>query len=168
MIHRGVIGTTERMMAYLIELYAGAFRRGSRRAGDGHSDRRPHIDYAHEVLESLRAAGLRAELTPAERMNAKIPRRTAPEDPVHARRRRSRGGSQAVAVRTRAGEDLKSMPVFPVHRPAAGRSHDGAGTRRGRTGRGGVARTGPLLRAKRMYRLRPGGLTIDAWSRRSC
>ena len=41
-VHRGVIGATERMMAYLIELYAGAFPTWLAPVqADGHPDRRP-------------------------------------------------------------------------------------------------------------------------------
>ena len=114
MIHRGVIGTTERMMAYLIELYAGAFPAWLAPVQAmviPIADR--HIDYAHQVLESLRAAGLRAEVDArSERMNAKIRDAQLQKIPYMLVVGDREAEAQAVAVRTRAGEDLKSMPVF--------------------------------------------------------
>ncbi len=114
MIHRGVIGTTERMMAYLIELYAGAFPpwlAPVQAIVIPIADR--HLDYAHEVLDSLRAAGLRAEVDArGERMNAKIRDAQLQKIPYMLVVGDREAEAQAVAVRTRAGEDLKSMPVF--------------------------------------------------------
>jgi hypothetical protein len=73
-LHRGVIGATERMMAYLIELYAGAFPAWLAPVQAmviPIADR--HADYAHDVLSQLRAAGFRAEVDArSERMNNKI------------------------------------------------------------------------------------------------
>ncbi len=114
MIHRGVIGTTERMMAYLIELYAGAFPpwlAPVQAIVIPIADR--HLDYAHEVLDGLRAAGLRAEVDArGERMNAKIRDAQLQKIPYMLVVGDREAEAQAVAVRTRAGEDLKSMPVF--------------------------------------------------------
>ena len=114
MIHRGVIGTTERMMAYLVELYAGAFPpwlAPVQAIVIPIADR--HLDYAHEVLDSLRAAGLRAEVDArGERMNAKIRDAQLQKIPYMLVVGDREAEAQAVAVRTRAGEDLKSMPVF--------------------------------------------------------
>jgi threonyl-tRNA synthetase len=114
MIHRGVIGATERMMAYLIELYAGAFPAWLAPVQAmviPIADR--HLDYAHEVLQNLRAAGLRAEVDArGERMNAKIRDAQLQKIPYMLVVGDREAEAQAVAVRTRAGEDLKSMPVF--------------------------------------------------------
>ena len=114
MIHRGVIGTTERMMAYLVELYAGAFPpwlAPVQAIVIPIADR--HLDYAHEVLDGLRAAGLRAEVDArGERMNAKIRDAQLQKIPYMLVVGDREAEAQAVAVRTRAGEDLKSMPVF--------------------------------------------------------
>jgi len=113
-IHRGVISTMERMMAYLIELYAGAFPAWLAPVQAiviPIADR--HVDYAHEVLGELRTAGFRAEVDErSERMNAKIRDAQLQKIPymlVVGDRERD---ASAVAVRTRAGEDLGSMPVF--------------------------------------------------------
>jgi threonyl-tRNA synthetase len=114
MIHRGIIGTLERVMAYLIELYAGAFPAWLAPVQAmviPIADR--HIDYAHEVLGELRAAGFRAEVDARnERMQAKIRNAQLQKIPymlVVGDRERD---AKAAAVRTRAGEDLGSMPVF--------------------------------------------------------
>jgi threonyl-tRNA synthetase len=114
MIHRGIIGTLERMMAYLIELYAGAFPAWLaplQAVVIPIADR--HLDYAHEVLGELRARGFRADVDERnERMNAKIRHAQLQKVPymlVVGDRERE---ANAVAVRTRAGEDLGSMPVF--------------------------------------------------------
>jgi threonyl-tRNA synthetase len=113
-IHRGIIGTLERMMAYLIELYAGAFPAWLAPVQAmviPIADR--HIDYAHEVLGSLRAAGFRADVDErSERMNAKIRDAQLQKIPYMLVVGDREAEAQAVAVRTRAGEDLKSMPVF--------------------------------------------------------
>lgn len=114
MIHRGIIGTMERMMAYLIELYAGAFPpwlAPVQAVVIPIADR--HAGYAHEVLASLRAAGLRAEIDArSERMNSKIRDAQLQKIPYMLVVGDREAEAQAVAVRTRAGEDLKSMPVF--------------------------------------------------------
>jgi threonyl-tRNA synthetase len=114
MLHRGVIGATERMMAYLIELYAGAFPTWLAPVQAmviPIADR--HADYAHDVLSQLRAAGFRAEVDArSERMNNKIRAAQLQKIPYMLVVGDREAESQAVAVRTRAGEDLKSMPVF--------------------------------------------------------
>jgi threonyl-tRNA synthetase len=113
-LHRGVIGATERMMAYLIELYAGAFPTWLapvQVAVIPIADR--HADYAHDVGTRLKRAGFRVEIDDrSERMNAKIRNAQLQKIPymlVVGDRERE---ADAVAVRTRAGEDLGSMPVF--------------------------------------------------------
>ncbi len=114
MLHRGVIGATERMMAYLIELYAGAFPTWLAPVQAmviPIADR--HADYAHDVLSQLRAAGFRAEVDArSERMNNKIRAAQLQKIPYMLVVGDREAEAQAVAVRTRAGEDLKSMPVF--------------------------------------------------------
>ncbi|HZP57152.1 MAG TPA: threonine--tRNA ligase [Dehalococcoidia bacterium] len=113
-VHRGIIGTLERMMAYLIELYAGAFPTWLAPVQAiviPIADR--HSDYAHKVRDDLRAAGLRAEVdTRNERMNAKIRDAQLQKIPYMLVVGDREAEAEAVSVRTRAGEDLKSMPVF--------------------------------------------------------
>jgi threonyl-tRNA synthetase len=113
-VHRGIIGTMERVMAYLIELYAGAFPTWLAPVQAmviPIADR--HIDYAHEVTSSLRAADIRVELDArSERMNSKIRDAQLQKIPYMLVVGDREAEGQAVSVRTRAGEDLKSMPVF--------------------------------------------------------
>ncbi len=74
MIHRGVISTMERMVSYLIELYAGAFPSwlAPVQAVVLPITERQNA-YAKEVLEKLSAAGFRAELDDRnEKLQAKI------------------------------------------------------------------------------------------------
>ena len=113
-LHAGVIGTLERMVAYLIELYAGAFPTWLAPVQVSVipiADR--HADYAHDVGTRLKHAGFRVEIDDrSERMNAKIRHAQLQKIPymlVVGDRERE---ADAVAVRTRAGEDLGSMPVF--------------------------------------------------------
>jgi threonyl-tRNA synthetase len=115
-IHRGVISTMERMMAYLIELYGGAFPTWLapvQAVVIPIADR--HVDYGHEVLSSLRAADIRAELDSRnERMNAKIRDAQLQKVPYMLVVGDREAEGRAVSVRTRAGEDLGSMPVFQL------------------------------------------------------
>ena len=115
-IHRGVISTMERMMAYLIELYAGAFPlwlAPIQAVVIPIADR--HSDYAHEVLDELRAAGLRAQVDDRnERMQAKIRDAQLQKVPymlVVGDRERE---AKAVAVRHRDGSNLGALPLFQV------------------------------------------------------
>ncbi|MGA9984091.1 MAG: threonine--tRNA ligase, partial [Acidobacteriaceae bacterium] len=74
MIHRAIISTMERMVSYLIELYAGAFPLWLAPVQVGLvpiSER--HLEYAKKVQQRLQKAGLRVETDArAEKMNAKI------------------------------------------------------------------------------------------------
>ncbi len=113
-LHRGVIGTMERMMAYLIELYAGAFPAWLapvQAVVIPIADR--HTEYAHKVRDELRRAGFRADIdTRNERMNAKIRDAQLQKVPYMLVVGDREAEVEAVAVRTRAGEDLKAMPLF--------------------------------------------------------
>src|SRR5207302_3344310 len=74
MVHRGAFGAIERMTAYLIEQYAGAFPTWLAPVQvvvipitDA------HVEYAHRVVERLRRSRIRVEVDErAERMNRKI------------------------------------------------------------------------------------------------
>ncbi|MBS4173778.1 threonine--tRNA ligase [Bacillus sp. FJAT-49736] len=63
-IHRGVVSTMERFVAYLIEEYKGAFPTWLAPVQVAVIPVSPeaHLDYAKQVKEQLRAAGLRVEL----------------------------------------------------------------------------------------------------------
>jgi threonyl-tRNA synthetase len=113
-IHRGIISTMERMMAYLIELYAGAFPSWLAPVQAmviPIADR--HLDYAHRVRSDLRANGFRAEVDArSERMNNKIRNAQLQKIPYMLVVGDREEDAEAVSVRTRTGEDLGSMPVF--------------------------------------------------------
>ena len=114
MIHRGIIGTLERMVAYLIELYAGAFPAWLAPVQAmviPIADR--HSDYAHKVRDDLRHEGFRVEVdTRNERMNSKIRDAQLQKIPYMLVVGDREAENEAVSVRTRAGEDLKAMPLF--------------------------------------------------------
>jgi threonyl-tRNA synthetase len=112
-IHRGVISTMERMVSYLIELYAGAFPLWLAPVQIGLvpiSER--HHQYAHKVDEALRAADFRVEIDDRnEKMNAKIrdlANQKIPYILVFGDKEESAG---AVSVRTRGKGDQGSMAL---------------------------------------------------------
>lgn len=113
-LHRGVIGTLERMVAYLIELYAGAFPTWLapvQAVVIPIADR--HAGYAYDVLDELKSNGIRAEVDArSERMQAKIRDAQLQKVPYMLVVGDREAADRAVSVRTRAGEDLKSMPLF--------------------------------------------------------
>ncbi len=115
-IHRGVISTMERMVAYLIELYAGAFPlwlAPIQATVIPIADR--HVDYGHEVVDELRAAGLRAELDArGERMQAKIRDAQLQKVPYMLVVGDREEEAKAVALRHRDGSDLGALPLFQV------------------------------------------------------
>jgi threonyl-tRNA synthetase len=102
------------MMAYLIELYMGAFPAWLAPVQAiviPIADR--HAGYAHKVYESLRGQGFRVEVDArSERMNAKIRDAQLQKVPYMLVVGDREAEADAVSVRTRAGEDLGSMPVF--------------------------------------------------------
>jgi threonyl-tRNA synthetase len=73
-IHRAIMGSTERFLGVLIEHYAGSFPVWLSPVQSiiiPIADR--HLDYANEVLAKLKAVGLRVEVDArSERMNAKV------------------------------------------------------------------------------------------------
>ena len=112
-IHRGVLSTMERMVAYLIELYAGAFPvwlAPIQAVLIPISDR--HIDYAQQVTTRLAQAGFRVELDDSNnRINAKIRNAQLRKIPymLVVGDREVQGDS--VSPRLRTGENLAAMPV---------------------------------------------------------
>ena len=113
LLHRGVIGATERMMAYLIELYAGAFPTWLAPVQATLipiADR--HNDYCEQVAQRLREQGFRVEVDRrGERMQAKIRDAQLQKVPymLVAGDRDIEAG--AVSVRTRTGVDLGPLTV---------------------------------------------------------
>ncbi len=115
-IHRGVISTMERMMAYLIEHYAGAFPlwlAPVQATVIPIADR--HIEYAQKVIDDLQAAGLRVELDDrGERMQAKIRDAQLQKIPYMLIVGDREQEADAVAVRQRDGANLGALPLFQV------------------------------------------------------
>ncbi|HEV2136948.1 MAG TPA: threonine--tRNA ligase [Terracidiphilus sp.] len=113
MIHRAIISTMERMVSYLIELYAGAFPLWLSPVQIGLvpiSER--HLGYAKKVESELQSAGFRIETDARnEKMNAKIrdfANQKTPYILVFGDKEESAG---AVSVRTRGKGDQGSMPL---------------------------------------------------------
>jgi threonyl-tRNA synthetase len=113
MIHYAVTGSTERLMAMLIEHFGGAFPvwlAPLQAMIIPISDR--HHEYANQVLAQLKAAGIRAELdTRSERMNAKIRDAQLQKIPYMLVVGDKEAAAEAVSVRLRTNVDLKSMPL---------------------------------------------------------
>ncbi len=113
MIHRAVTGSTERFMAMLIEHFGGAFPAWLAPVQAmviPIADR--HHEYANRVLETLKAAGIRAEVdVRSERMNAKIREAQLQKIPYMLVVGDKEAASEAVSVRLRTNVDLKSMPL---------------------------------------------------------
>lgn len=115
-IHRAMLGSLERFLGVLIEHLAGAFplwMAPVQAVVVPIADR--HNDFCHEVGDRLKAAGLRVEVDDSnDRMNAKIRQAQLQKVPymlVVGDREIETG---AVAVRTRAGENLGAKPVDDV------------------------------------------------------
>ncbi len=113
MIHRGVISTMERMMSYLIELYAGAFPvwlAPVQVAIVPIGDR--HFEFAQKLANDLLDKDFRvdADLS-AKRMNAKIRDAQLQKIPYILVIGDKEMEANAVAVRLRTGEDLGAKPV---------------------------------------------------------
>ena len=112
-LHRGVIGTLERMIAYLIELYEGRFPlwlAPVQAVVIPIADR--HLDYAREVEAALRNTGLRAEVDAGpDRMGAKIRQAQLQKIPYMLVVGDREAEAHAVGVRTRSGGDLGAMPL---------------------------------------------------------
>ncbi len=115
-IHRGVISTMERMVAYLIELYAGAFPlwlAPVQAMVIPIADR--HIEYAEQIADDLRAEGLRVEVdSRGERMQAKIRAAQLHKVPYMLIVGDREKEASAASVRQRDGTDLGSVPIFQL------------------------------------------------------
>ena len=75
MIHRGIVSTMERFIAYLIEIYKGAFPTwlAPTQVRIIPVNQKLHSDYANEILSELRAKNIRAEVDDRdEKMGYKI------------------------------------------------------------------------------------------------
>jgi threonyl-tRNA synthetase len=113
MIHRAIISTMERMMSYLIELYAGAFPvwlAPVQAIVLPIADRQN--EYARQVLKKLLSAGLRAEIDErSDKINFKIREAQLMKIPymLVVGDREAQGGQ--VAVRNRKSGDQGAVTV---------------------------------------------------------
>lgn len=119
-LHRAVTGSTERFLGVVIEHFAGAFPvwlAPVQAVLIPIADR--HLEYARQVVEMLKAEGLRAEVDDrGERMNAKIrdaQRQKIPYMLVVGDKEMEEG---QVALRLRSGENPGAMPVAEFLRRA--------------------------------------------------
>jgi threonyl-tRNA synthetase len=113
MIHRTVLGSMERFVGGLIEHFAGAFPvwlAPIQALIVPIADR--HGEYANQVAERLRSAGLRVEVDDgSDRMQAKIRRGQVQQIPYMLVVGDKEAEADAVAVRLRSNENLGAMPI---------------------------------------------------------
>jgi threonyl-tRNA synthetase len=113
MVHRAIVSTMERMVSYLIELYAGAFPLWLAPVQVGLvpiSER--HQAYAAKVETELKAAGLRVETDNRnEKMNAKIRDFANQKTPYILVFGDKEEAAESVSVRTRGKGDQGSVPL---------------------------------------------------------
>jgi len=130
MIHRGVISTLERMMAFLIEQYAGAFPLWLAPVQVRVlpiADR--HLGYAGQMRDALAARGVRAEVdTTSERTGHKIREAQLLKVPymLIVGDREQREGTVSVRSRARGDEGKHALAAFldRVVEEIASRRHD--------------------------------------------
>lgn len=112
-IHRSSIGAIERVMAFLIEKYAGAFPVWLSPVQIvllPIADR--HNDFAEKIKKELAEAGIRVEVdTRSERLQAKIRDATLQKVPFMGIIGDKEIADEAISVRKRGGEDLGSVKV---------------------------------------------------------
>ncbi|MGH2602400.1 MAG: threonine--tRNA ligase, partial [Dehalococcoidia bacterium] len=116
LIHRAVMGATERFLGVLIEHFAGAFPlwlAPVQAVVIPIADR--HNEYASEVQRALLAAGLRVEVDHrTERMNAKIRDAQLQKVPYMLVVGDREAEAGMASVRLRSGEDLKGMALSEI------------------------------------------------------
>ena len=112
-LHRAVTGTTERFLGVLIEHFAGAFPvwlSPIQAVIIPIADR--HLDYAHQVANQLRQAGIRVEVDErTERMNAKIRDAQNQKIPYMLVVGDKEAETEQVALRLRNGDNPGPMAV---------------------------------------------------------
>ncbi|MHB8577179.1 MAG: threonine--tRNA ligase [Dehalococcoidia bacterium] len=116
MLHRAVMGSTERFMAMMIEHFAGAFPvwlAPVQAMVIPIADR--HNDYGHELVVRLKREGIRAEIDErSERMNLKIRNAQLQKIPYMLVVGDKEIAADAAAVRLRDGENLGAVPVGDI------------------------------------------------------
>ncbi len=130
MIHRALFGSLDRFFGILLEHYAGAFPTWLAPVQVvvvPVADR--HAGYGGEVVSALRVAGLRAELDDSDdSMGAKIRRHQLAKVPYQLIVGDTEARARTVAVRPRAGDQRKDVPLDEV---VAGLSEEVAARRAG-------------------------------------
>ena len=113
MVHRALLGSMERFFGVLIEHFAGAFPlwlAPVQMTVIPIADR--HNEYAQQVAKRLKGEGFRVEVDErGERMQAKIRDAQLQKIPFMLVVGDKEAEQNAVAVRRRTGEDLKSKPL---------------------------------------------------------
>jgi len=113
MIHRGVISTMERMVSYLIELYAGAFPLWLAPVQAillPIADR--HVEYANSVAATLKKLGYRVEVdATSERVGKKVATAESQKIPYMLVVGDRDAAAGNVSVRKRGQQDLGAIPV---------------------------------------------------------
>jgi len=113
MIHRAIISTLERMMAFLIEYYVGDFPiwlAPEQARILPIADR--HLEYARQVRDRLAGEGLRVEIDDSnERIGYKVRRSQLERVPYMLVTGDKEAQSGQVAVRSRSAGDLGPIPV---------------------------------------------------------
>ncbi len=116
MIHRALLGSLERFFGVLVEHYAGAFPvwlAPVQAMVIPISDR--HDDYARNVVDEFKKAGIRAEVDLASgRMNAKIRNAQLQKIPYMLVIGEREMESKTVSLRLRTEEDLGARPLTEV------------------------------------------------------
>jgi len=114
-IHRSSIGAIERVMAFLIEHYAGAFPLWLAPVQIvllPIADR--HAEFAQEAAKELRNAGIRVDADiRSERLQAKIRDATLQKVPFMGIIGDKEIAEKAISVRKRNGEDLGQLKIAP-------------------------------------------------------
>ncbi len=112
-IHRAPLGTHERFIGFLIEHFAGNFPVWlAPRQVSVIPITNGHNEYAHNLVQQLQAAGVRAEADlSGDRMNAKIRAAQLMKTPYMLVVGDQEVSNQAVALRKRDGSRQDNMPV---------------------------------------------------------
>ncbi len=116
MIHRAIISTLERMIAFLIEQYQGSFPLWLSPVQVvvlPIADR--HTEYAKNIHHQLLQAGMRSELdTRGERLQAKIRDATLQKVPYMSiiGDKELASNNDTISIRTRRGEDIGQMSLI--------------------------------------------------------
>jgi len=112
-VHRGVISTMERIVAFLIENFAGAFPvwlAPVQAVSLPIADR--HADYAAEIVGAMKAKGVRAELDDrSEKLQYRIREAQLQKVPYMLVAGDQEVTNRTVTIRMRTGENLPAMPL---------------------------------------------------------